>query len=46
MGLSNFEWIIVYSDGNTETIITDSIYNVLDEIKEEQPIAIIRGHLC
>ena len=47
MGLSNFEWTVVHADGETETVETDSIYNVVDEKcrNDEQPIAIIRGEL-
>ena len=45
MGLSNFEWIIVYNDGTTETVVTDKIEVVLEYCKESQPIAIIRGVL-
>ena len=46
MGLSNFEWIIVYNDGTTETIVTDEIEEVvLEYCKESQPVAIIRGDL-
>ena len=46
MSLSNFEWIIVHSDGSTEVVITDSIEDVvMEHCTEEQPIAIIRGKL-
>ena len=30
MALSNFEWIIVHSDGETEKVEADSIYEVVD----------------
>ena len=45
MSLSNFNWIIVYDDGITETVYTDTIYSILDilELKDSQPIAIIRS---
>lgn len=46
MALSKYEWIIVYDDGSTEKVETDSIYNVVDYCtNDEQPAAIIRGNL-
>lgn len=46
MSLSNFEWIIVYNNGETEKVVTDEIEEVvLEYCKESQPVAIIRGEL-
>ena len=46
MGLSNFEWVIVHSDGSTDVVISDCIEEVvMEHCTEEQPIAIIRGKL-
>lgn len=47
MGLSNFEWIIVHSNGEVETVETDCIDDVVDRgcMNDEQPKAIIRGEL-
>ena len=46
MSLSNFEWIVVYDDGTSETVVADCIEEVLEKAKvEEQPIAIVRGRL-
>ena len=46
MSLSNFNWIIVYDDGTTETVYTDTIDSILDilELKDSQPRAIIKGY--
>lgn len=46
MALSNFEWIIVHDDGETEKVEADSIYDVVDHCtNDEQPLAIVRGEL-
>ena len=46
MALSNYEWIIVHNDGETEKVEADSIYDVVDHCtNDEQPIAILRGEL-
>ena len=47
MALSNYEWIIVHSNGETEKVETDSIYDVVNYcMNDEQPIAIIRSDLA
>lgn len=46
MALSNFEWIIVHDDGETEKVEAGSIYEVVDHCgTDEQPVAIVRGEL-
>ena len=46
MALSNYEWIIVHKDGETEKVEADSIYEVVDHCgTDEQPVAIVRGDL-
>ena len=45
MGLSSYDWIIIYDDGTTQKIYAESIYDLIDKINfyNEQPRAIIKG---
>ncbi len=46
MGYSRFKWIVINNDGSTETIEAETIDEVVYEIDEEQPKAIIKMEFC
>lgn len=45
MGLSEYVWYVIYDDGTVEEVHCESIYDILEHIKSEQPRAIIKGGL-
>lgn len=45
MALSGYVWYVIYDDGTVQKVYCESIYDVLDQIENEQPRAIIKGEL-
>ena len=45
MGLSQFKWIVLKEDDSVTVIEAETAEEVVDEIGEAQPRAIIRGEL-
>ena len=46
MGYSRFKWLVIRDDGSTETIEAETIDEVVYEINDEQPRAIIKMDYC
>ena len=45
MGLSKFKWIVMKEDDSVTVIEAETAEEVVEEVGEEQPRAIIRGEL-
>ena len=43
MSLAFYDWIVIYDQGDSDTICAASIEDVIKEITSCQPIAIVRG---
>lgn len=46
MGYSRYKWLVIREDGSTETIEAETIDEVVYEINEAQPRAIIKMEFC
>lgn len=46
MGYSRYKWLVIRDDGSTETIEAETIDEVVYEINDEQPRAIIKMEFC
>ena len=45
MGLSKFKWMVIKEDSSVTIIEAETAEEVVEEVGEEQPKAIIRGEL-
>ena len=46
MGYSRYKWLVIRDDGSTETIEAETIDEVVYEINDAQPRAIIKMEFC
>lgn len=46
MGHSRYKWLVIGDDRSTETIEAETVDEVVSEINDEQPRAIIKMEFC